>query len=178
MNRNSAVQIRRLTWSALCLALCLVLPFLTGQIPQIGSMLSPMHFPVLICGFLCGWPWGLAVGLIAPVLRSLIFGMPPMFPNAVAMSLELCTYGFVSGLLHKLLPKKNAYLYLELILAMIAGRIVWGLAEIVLLGLSGSAFTMKAFLAGAITNAIPGIILQIVIVPILVIAVKKITPEK
>ncbi|MBQ9926211.1 MAG: ECF transporter S component, partial [Clostridia bacterium] len=72
------VNIRRLTWSAIWLALALVLPFLTGQIPTVGSMLCPMHIPVLLCGFTCGWPWGVLVGFVAPPLRMVLFGMPPM----------------------------------------------------------------------------------------------------
>ena len=92
------------------LALALVLPFLTGQIPEIGSMLCPMHLPALLCGFMCGWPWGLAVGLISPLLRSVIFGMPPMFPTAVSMAFEMAAYGAVSGLLYRLLPKKKGYI--------------------------------------------------------------------
>ena len=99
--------------SAMFLALAMVLPLLTGQIPQIGKMLSPMHIPVLLCGFFCG-PWyGLLVGAIAPVLRSLIFGMPALFPNAFIMCFELATYGCVSGLLYKLLPKKIPYIYVS-----------------------------------------------------------------
>ena len=74
-------DIRKLTYSAVFLALALVLPFLTGQIPQIGSMLSPMHLPVMLCGFVCGGPWGLVVGFVAPLLRSLLFGMPPAVPH-------------------------------------------------------------------------------------------------
>ena len=95
----TSLQTRKLTYAALFLALAMVLPFLTAQIPEIGSMLSPMHIPVLLCGFLCGWPWGLAVGFIAPPLRSVLFGMPAMFPGAAAMAFELATYGAVSGLL-------------------------------------------------------------------------------
>ena len=79
------VSVIELVLGALFLALALVLPFLTGQIPEIGSMLCPMHLPVLICGFVCGWPWGLAVGFIAPLLRSLTLGMPPLFPTAICM---------------------------------------------------------------------------------------------
>ena len=95
--------VKRLVYSALLLALALVLPFLTGQIPQIGSALSPMHIPVLLCGFVCGAPWGMAVGLIAPIMRSLLFQMPPMWPTAFAMAFELAAYGFATGLLYKLL---------------------------------------------------------------------------
>ena len=97
---------RSLVYAAVCLALALVLPFLTGQIPQIGQMLSPMHIPVFLCGFLCGWQWGLLVGFVAPILRSLLFGMPAIFPNACAMAFELATYGLLTGLLYDLLPRK------------------------------------------------------------------------
>ena len=74
--------------AAMFLTIAYVLPFFTGQIPQVGAMLCPMHIPVLLCGFICGWPWGLAVGLIAPLLRSATLGMPPMFPTAICMAFE------------------------------------------------------------------------------------------
>ena len=88
MNTNT-IRIQKLVLAAICLALCLVLPFLTGQIPEIGSMLSPMHIPVLLCGFIAGPLWAAAIGLIAPVLRFMLFGMPPLFPTGAAMCLEL-----------------------------------------------------------------------------------------
>ena len=122
-------DVKTLVLSALFLALALVLPFLTGQIPEIGSMLCPMHIPVLLCGFFCGWPWGLAVGFIAPLLRSLLFGMPPMFPVAVSMAFELATYGSISGLLYRKLPQNKLSVYISLLTAMIAGRLVWGLVR-------------------------------------------------
>lgn len=169
----TSLQIRKLTYSALFLALAMVLPFLTGQIPQIGSALSPMHIPALLCGFLCGWPWGLAVGLISPLLRSVIFGMPAMFPGAVAMSFELATYGAVSGLLYKILPRRKSCVYITIVVAMLLGRAVWGIARLILAGLSGQSFTWALFLAGAFTNAVPGIILHLVLVPLLVIVLEK-----
>ena len=172
-SKSKALNVRRLVYAALFLALALVLPFLTGQIPQIGSMLSPMHIPVLLCGFLCGWPWGLAVGFIAPLLRSVLFGMPPMFPGAVAMAFELAVYGAVSGWLRRKLPRTEWMVYPVLVIAMIAGRVVWGIARLILAGLSGGAFTWAAFIAGAVTSAIPGIILHIVLIPILVIALER-----
>lgn len=161
-------HIRQIVLSALFLALTYVLPFITGQIPQIGAMLCPMHVPVLLCGFFCGWSAGLAVGAIAPLLRSLTLGMPLLFPSAVCMAFELATYGAVAGLMHRILPAKKPYIYLSLVSAMIAGRLVWGCAMMICLGIGGNAFTLSAFLAGAFTNAIPGIILQIVIVPVAV----------
>ena len=170
---NTNLQLCKMVYAAIFLALALVLPLLTGQIPEIGSALSPMHIPVLLCGFLCGWPWGMAVGFIAPLLRSVTFGMPPMIPGAVAMAFELAVYGALAGLLYSLLPRKNWAIYVTLIVAMIAGRIVWGLVRLVIAGLTGNAFTMAAFLAGAVTNAVPGIILHIVLIPILVMALER-----
>ena len=162
-------KLLKMTVSALCLAMAYVLPFLTGQIPEIGAMLCPMHLPVLLCGFICGWYWGLGIGILAPLFRSLTLGMPPIFPTAVCMAFELAVYGLVAGLMHKLLPKKKPYIYCSLLAAMIAGRIVWGLAMLVCLGATGGSFTFSAFIAGAVTTAIPGIILQIILVPVIVI---------
>ena len=163
----------KLTLSALFLALAYVLPFLTGQIPEVGAMLRPLHIPVLLCGFICGPTWGAAIGFIAPLLRSLTLGMPPLFPTAVCMAFELAVYGLMSGLLYKLLPKKKPYLYVSLLAAMLAGRIVWGSAMYICLAASGGSFTLAAFIAGAFTNAIPGIVVQIVLVPILVMVIDK-----
>ena len=163
-------EILRMVLAALCLALAYVMPFLTGQIPEIGSMLCPMHIPVLLCGFICGWPWGLAVGLIAPLFRSFTIGMPPLYPTALCMSLELAVYGAVSGWLHRRLPRKKPYIYVSLLVAMLAGRLVWGGAMFVCLGIDGGQFTMAAFLAGAVVNAVPGIVAQIVLIPVLVMA--------
>ena len=169
----NSLRIRKLVYTALYLAIAMVLPFLTGQIPQIGAMLSPMHIPVLLCGFMCGWPWGLAVGFIAPLLRSVLFGMPALFPAAVAMAFELAVYGGMSGLLYRLLPRKPWAVYAALIIAMIAGRVVWGAVRLLLAGLSGTSFTWALFIAGTLTNAVPGIILHLVLIPVLVIAMER-----
>jgi len=166
--------------AALFLAMALVLPFLTGQIPEIGSMLCPMHIPALLCGFFCGWPWGLAVGLIAPVLRSVLFGMPPMFPVAVCMSLELGTYGAVSGWLYSRLPRNKAAIYLSLLTAMVAGRLVWGAARFLCVGLDVSAFGLGAFWAGTVTPEIPGDLVRLILIPLLVMTLEKysmVSPE-
>ena len=163
---------RKMVTSALCLALCMVLPFLTGNIPEIGSMLCPMHLPVLLCGFLCGWPWGLAVGAVAPILRSLILIMPPM-ADAIPMAFEMAAYGAVSGLLYRLLPKKTRYVYLSLIAAMVAGRIIWGAAKFAMAGLTATSFPFSAFLSGAVLTAWPGILVQLALVPALVLALGK-----
>lgn len=166
-------KIKNLTLSAMFLALAFVLPFLTGQIQQIGSMLCPMHIPVLLCGFFCGAPWGIGVGIIAPLLRSITLGMPLIFPTAFCMAFELGTYGFIAGLLYNKLPKRKIYVYISLINAMIIGRLVWGLVMFGCMGFDTSKFGLSAFLAGAVLNAIPGIIIQIIFIPIVVIALEK-----
>ena len=171
-------DLKKLVLAALFLALALVLPFLTGQIPEVGSMLCPMHIPALLCGFFCGWPWGVAVGFIAPVLRSVLFGMPPMFPVGICMSFELAAYGAVSGWLYAKLPKKKISIYGALLSAMVVGRLVWGVARFVCTGLDVSAFGISAFWAGAVATAIPGIIVQIVLIPLLVMALEKHNPAR
>lgn len=171
--RNVRNSVLKLVYAAVCLALALVLPFLTGQIPQIANKISPMHIPVFICGFACGPTMGLVVGAIAPILRSILFGMPVMMPKAIAMAFELAAYGAFAGLFYRLFSKKPFFIYMDLILAMIIGRLVWGMATFILLGISGTAFTFEAFLAGALLNAIPGIVLHILLIPPVVIALRK-----
>lgn len=168
VRRTARLRVQRMTFSALYLALALVLPFLTGQIPEIGAMLCPMHIPALLCGFVCGWPWGLAVGAVSPLLRSVLFGMPAMFPTAVAMTFELAVYGVSAGILYRVLPRFTGRLYAVLVVSMAAGRVVWGAVQFALAGLAHTGFTAEAFLAGAVTSAVPGIILQLVIIPPLV----------
>lgn len=165
--------IQKITLSAMFTALAFVLPFFTMQIEKIGDMLCPMHIPVILCGFICGAPWGLLVGVISPLLRSLIMTMPVMFPTAICMAFELGTYGLVAGLLYNALPKKKPYIYVSLAGAMVIGRIVWGIARIVLLGFDFSKFGWSAFWTGAVLNAIPGIIVQIVLIPVVVMALEK-----
>lgn len=168
-------NVKNLTLAAMFLALGLVLPFLTGQIQQIGNMLLPMHLPVLLCGLICGWRYGGLVGFILPLLRFALFGMPPLFPTGIAMSFELLTYGALIGFLynHSKWQCVRA-LYRCLIAAMLAGRLVWGIVEIALLGIGGSGgFTVHMFLAGAFLNAIPGIILQLVLVPAVMLALHR-----
>ena len=166
-------QIKKLVYSGVFLALCLVLPFFTGQIPQIGSALLPMHLPVMLCGFVCGWPYGLAIGIIAPLLRSLLFGMPPIMPTGLAMMFELAAYGAFSGLLLQFLPKKLYCLYASLIGAMLGGRIVWGIARFVLGQIVGPAFTFPLFVSGAFVSAVPGIVCHILLIPPVVIGVRR-----
>ncbi|NLE24937.1 MAG: ECF transporter S component [Clostridiaceae bacterium] len=165
---------KKITFAGMFLALALLFPFLTGQIPQIGSALSPMHIPVLLCGFVCGGPYGLVIGFIAPLLRFMLFGMPPIFPTGIAMAFELAAYGMAAGLLYKILPKKIPYIYVSLVLSMLIGRVVWGIAMFIIALLAANIqFGFAAFLAGAFIKAVPGIILHIILIPIIIIALKK-----
>ncbi len=177
MNTKNAVIenrfIKKLTYSALCLALALVLPFLTGQIPEIGSMLCPMHLPVLICGYLCSWQYGAVVGFAAPFLRMLLFSMPPVY-TAIPMAFELAVYGAASGIFYRAFSKRSLKgIYLSLIPSMLLGRVVWGGVKFILAGLNHTEFSFALFLGGAFTTAIPGIILQLILVPLLVCAAEK-----
>ncbi len=165
--------IKDIVMAAMLLAVGIVLPFFTGQIPQIGSMLLPMHLPVLVCGLICGWQYGGIVGFVLPLLRYVLFGMPPM-PNGLAMAFELTAYGAISGFLYNRSRWQCIVsLYRSLIIAMIGGRVIWGIVRVVMLGMTGNAFTWQMFMAGAFLNAVPGIILQLVFIPALMVALNK-----
>lgn len=174
MNEKKKKSVLNLTLSAMFIAIGLILPFFTGQIPQIGNMLLPMHIPVLLCGLICGWQYGLAVGIVLPPLRYVLFGMPVLFPTGIAMAFELATYGTVIGLAYSRSRWQCVIsLYRCMILAMLAGRVVWGIMQVLLLGLGGSSFTWQMFMAGAFLNAIPGIVLQLIIIPAIMVALNR-----
>lgn len=174
--------IRKLVLSAMFMAIGLVLPFITGQIQQIGNMLLPMHIPVLLCGLICGWQYGAIVGFILPLLRYVLFGMPPIFPTGVSMTFELAAYGAVIGLIMQRLSRKNTVgdgknyvlnLYLALIGAMLAGRIIWGLVRFILAQATMQPFTLEMIMAGAFLTAVPGIIVQLILIPGIMAALKR-----
>lgn len=165
---KSRTHIRNLTFSALFLALALLLPFLTGQIPQIGALISPMHIPAFLAGYICGPIWGAIVGAVAPLLRFVLFGMPPLMV-AIPMSVELAAYAVIAGILYRVLPKKTGWLYASLGISMIGGRLLYSIVEITILGLQGEAFTPWLVLADTVTGTWAGIIVQFVLIPPLVI---------
>lgn len=171
---NTRKNVFHLTLAAMFLAIGMVLPFFTGQIPQIGNMLLPMHIPVLLCGLICGWQYGLGVGFALPLLRYAIFGMPVLFPTGIAMAFELATYGLVIGFVYSHARWQCVIsLYRSMIAAMVAGRMVWAAVQIALLGLGSGGFTWQMFLAGAFLNAIPGIVLQLVLIPAIMVALNR-----
>lgn len=167
-------HIKKMVLSAMFIAIGIVLPFLTGQISLIGNMMLPMHIPVLLCGLICGWQYGLSVGFILPILRSFWLGMPRMYPTAISMALELATYGFVIGFLYSSAKWQcTRSLYRCMLIAMVSGRVVWGVAQVMLLGIGTNGFTLQAFISGAFTNAVPGIVIQLVLIPAIMVALNK-----
>lgn len=162
-----------LIMALVCLAISVVLPMLTDQVPRFGQGLRPMHIPVLIAGFACGPVIGFFVGLAAPMLSLLIHGAPSLIQAGFAMSLELATYGLIAGLLYSQLPRKTGNIYVSLITAMIVGRIVWGASMIVLSSRDGLNFTYQMFITYAFIDAMPAILFHIVLIPAVVIALEK-----
>jgi len=166
--------IKKLVLSAMFLAIGIILPFFTGQIPQIGRMLLPMHIPVFLCGLICGGGYGAAVGFVLPLMRSMLFMMPPLYPTAIAMAFELAAYGFIIGIVYNGSRWRCLRsLFRAMIAAMLGGRIVWGIAQLVLLGFGADGFTVKMFLAGAFVDALPGIIVQLILIPSVMLALDK-----
>lgn len=162
-------RINQVITAGVLLSLGMVLPFLTLQIKEIGDSLLPMHLPIMLCGIFCGWKYGLICGMLLPFLRSVCFGMPPIYPNAVWMALELAGYGCAIGILYnKVFRKRFWCVYPSLMISMIFGRIIWGISKTVLLGISGNVFTFSIFFMQGFADAIPGILLQLVLIPCIV----------
>lgn len=169
MNKTS-----KMTVSGMLLAVGIILPFVTAHgigIP--GTVLLPMHIPVLLCGFLCGPVYGLLLGLILPIISSILTGMPSIYPMAPIMTLELMTYGLISGILSTKtkICKKRIGLYITLIIAMICGRIIYGVTFAILMSLSGSLKALTVW--SAIVTGMPGILVQILLIPVIVMAVNQ-----
>lgn len=175
---------KRIVIGGMLLSLCLFLPFLTGQIPEIGNMLLPMHLPVLLAGFLLGPLYGGVIGMAAPLLRCLLFGRPLFYPTAISMSVELCAYGVLAGVIYFSLlaiwgkNRKNTLsllnpIYVTLISAMLGGRVAFGIAQAFLLGFGEGGFTLTYFFTEAFANAILGILIQLALIPVLLLALEK-----
>lgn len=174
MARSTRFQLARLIYSAMFLSLAILLPFLT-QIKPISAAFCLMHIPVILCGFVCGPFWGMAVGASAPLLRSTLFALPVFFPNAFGMAFELATYAFVAGILYKKLNKNIFMYYISLIAAMVAGRIVWGLVwtALLLTDAAQGTLALSFFWGKTVIDSIPGIIVQLVLIPVIIDVLKK-----
>lgn len=165
-------QTKKLITAALCAALCVILPMAFHMIPNAGSIFLPMHIPVLLCGFLCGWPYGLACGLLGPCLSSLLTSMPPaaVLPS---MACELMVYGLVTGLLYRRIKtgSRIADIYLPLIAAMLCGRVFYGILNALIF--KAGAYSLELWLAAAFTTALPGIVIQLILIPVILLALER-----
>lgn len=179
MNHMRNKKIFNLILAAMFMTIGLLLPLLTAQIRYIGNMLLPMHLPVLLCGLICGWKYGMAVGFITPLLRSALFGMPILFPNAIGMAFELAAYGFLIGFIYDRFKKKGPLsIYISLIASILGGRLVWGIARTFLFGVGGEPFTLSLFITNAFITAIPGIALQLLLIPAIMLLLNQIKKRK
>lgn len=158
--------------SALCVALGVVLPVAVHGIPNAGSILLPMHIPVLLCGLLCGPAYGIACGILTPLLSSLITSMPPM-AMLPSMICELAVYGFAAGLLILVIRTGSqvANVYISLIGAMLVGRVVYGVVNALIF--RAGEYSMQMWLTASFVTALPGIIIQLVLLPLVVLALRK-----
>ena len=162
---------KRLTLAAACVALCVVLPMAFHSFPNGGTVFLPMHIPVLLCGLMCSWPYGLICGVLGPALSCLITGMPPvaMLP---AMVIECGAYGCISGLMMTFVHTRKTFLdlYISMTVAMLAGRVLSGLAKAFILTPGVSPF---AWVTTSLVQGIPGIALQLVLLPLIVYALTR-----
>lgn len=159
------VKTNNMVKASLFLALGLIFPYIFHLTGISGKVFLPMHIPVLLCGFILGPRYGLIIGFITPLLNSIITGMPPIYPTGVSMALELATYGFVGGFLYK---QKNVNIFISLILSMILGRFISGFANYILLTIGGKSFVLKMFLTTAFVKSVPGVLVQLILIPIVV----------
>ncbi|MBR5295968.1 MAG: ECF transporter S component [Clostridia bacterium] len=174
MSRSKTVEIRSIVYAAVCLAMCMVLPLLTGNIPEIGQQFAPMHFPVFLCGFIAGPFWGAVVGFVAPFLRYFIFSVPVIYPQGVRMAAELLVYGMAAGLFYRYLPKKPIGIYVSLLCAQFFGRLAWGAAQYLISVFDKSnEFYLEMVVAQTITSSLYGILIQLLLIPPIVFAMQK-----
>lgn len=165
---------RKITLTGIFLALAILLPFVTGQIPEFGKMLTPMHFPVIIGSLFVGPIYGLIIGVVSPILRQLLFGMPP-FPMSVMMAIELGAYGLLTGLvftkLKQVVKNEIVSIYSALLIAMVVGRVLFALSLMMFTGANN--FLVVFF--GTFTGSFIGILLQLVLIPILYLRLNKVS---
>lgn len=165
--------------TAVCIALCYVIPLMFHGIQNAGSIFCPMHIPVFICGLICGWQFGLLCGIAGPALSSALSGMPPV-AILPSMMVELAAYGTAAGLMMKLVRTKSTYadLYISLIVAIVCGRVLAGLAKALIF--ARGSYSMSAWIAGSVVTSWPGTVIQLVFIPTIVFALMKshLIPER
>lgn len=174
MSYQKTTEIRSIVYAAVCLALAMVLPLLTGNIPSIGKQFAPMHFPVLLCGFIAGPLWGGIVGGIAPLLRNLLFSVPQLYPDALRMVFELATYGVAAGLFYRYLPKKPLGIYTSLVCSQFFGRLAWGIAQYLFSVFDKqNSFYLEMVVTQTVSSSLYGLVIQLLLLPPIVIAMQR-----
>ncbi len=165
--------------TAVCIALCYVIPLMFHGIQNAGNIFCPMHIPVFICGLICGWQYGLLCGIAGPALSSALSSMPPV-AILPSMMVELAAYGTAAGLMMKLVRTKSTYadLYISLIVAIVCGRVLAGLAKALIF--ARGSYSMSAWIAGSVVTSWPGTVIQLVFIPTIVFALMKshLIPER
>ncbi len=171
---------KNIVLSGFFLALAMILPGAIGAVnPVVGQAISPLHIPVLLCGFVCGKKYGFWVGVFTPILKVAIYGVPMLF-IAIPMCFELATYGFISGLMNEKLGNSVKSTYISLITAMLSGRIVYGICTYfvttyALFGAAEGTYTFGIFLAsGAMLGGIVGVISHLIIIPSILYAINNV----
>jgi len=162
------MNIKKITFGSSLIALAVLLPFLTASNPALGSIFLLMHIPALLGGFLLGGKMGGIIGFIMPLFRSVLISTPPLYPVALIMAFELGAYGLFAGIFFTLFKNYPFGYLLALIVAMIAGRFVWGITSTIILSLANRPYSFEAFLTGAFVTALPGIAIQIILIPVLI----------
>lgn len=169
---NKLTYVKKSVICAVCIALCVVLPMAFHAINNAGSVICPMHIPPLLCGLICGWPFGLLCGLAGPALSSLLTGMPGAgyLPQ---MMLELAVYGLAAGIFMQLIRTGSllADLYISLAAAMLAGRFAAGAARFLIF--ARGSYSLAAWTASYFVTCLPGIIIQLIFIPAIVFALEK-----
>ncbi len=162
---------KKLTMTAMMIALGLVLPPVIRMIPNGGVLFSPMHISPLLTGLVIGPVEGIIVGLICPLLNHLLYGMP-QGTTLIGMCFELPVYGLVSGILMNVLKsqKDQVKVYLSLIIAMLCGRIVGGIVQSIVLG---STYTLQVWITSYFVSTFPAIIIHLILLPVVYFSLNK-----
>lgn len=167
-----SIHLRKSMITAICMALCIVLPLAFHMIPNGGTLFSPMHLPVFLCGIICGWQYGLLCGILSPILSSFITGMPGI-GYLPTMMIELALYGFICGLLITLIHtgKKTADISISLVSAMLVGRIITGIVRAFVF--APGSLSIQVWATSYFVSCLPGIIVQLILLPILYHALER-----
>ncbi|WP_042275302.1 ECF transporter S component [[Clostridium] dakarense] len=155
---------KKIVLSGIFIAFGIILPMVFHTVNMAGPIFLPMHIPVLIGGFLLGPIYGGLVGFITPILSGLMTGMPPIVPMMPIMAFELCAYGIITGFLFS----KTKKIYISLIGAMIGGRIFAMIGAFLVSLTIAPQVNPVMFVFGNLAQAIPGMLIQIVFIPVVV----------